>query len=1060
MIPHDHSHSHAHGHGHSHDKRIQEFLTGIHSGDVKKTLKQLRKVLKKEVPSVTDRFMFRIIEAIGLAKISESAKAEATMREIAADLCKTPDVDEHAIGMFLHTGKTQGLVELCVTTLEAMYAARKADISLADKLFDEYVAANKFYKMNILAKDLEVKTKLDAYAALSVYSMYMFAKYGGNPKGSPQAKSFSTLATMGLKKYLADKKIPSDDMSAGVYELNRQLLLMSDAHSDVLKLANMQKSLAPAVKLQHESQALHDLKLYADCTSVLLSAVFDNLRKGPKADYIHETTQQAAMLLLSLCISATKDVAELAKLPLKEIWESKGGDKVSLDTPKLDPAAPIETLKGIMKVFAAIARMGKIGDTVMPLNEVRSAFLVLLLISHKLFMAETKNGLAAGTKEVILGLAKEYAKKFISTASVYGDLVPFCIDLDQAQREDFVKTVKEASDALNKPESGDYTKYVTSAILYYKFRVSMYPATGSPDLAGIVSEVSTLYQAALSKLDKKLEKGERHPADDLALILDYLLDLLSKKSTTPGVINPWIVLRIALLSRALKYSPDNFDIRLQLLRLMMGHGLHYLAGEVFTTLRLKGVLTETLAHIYEKYLIEHAYTDKLGEVMKKFEKFSVHNTEELQGLKSKAIKDLNFARAEEFFLYEQRHASSHHRIVMSTASTLLEYIQNSAAKGQSIILSSTPKVAEQLEILKAPGKFYKNQDVYTVQPRIKRVPEISEFTAEIKAGFGMSPESDWDALILDPVLAPYVAIGKTNYREGIENLFGVLELPQVNSLLQMLCVVAGHFYEQKYTTLANDAAKFDETFVQLQAEAKKAPSSKVFAEYAVELEDIVGVFNYANEMMKMVVLFKEISAVKDPGAIEKHLASCTAALKLAHEHVARISSTLKDLVAKKPVDPAQKMTAAILAQHPLLSKSAMRRTMLLLQYFSTSTCILFTVLKSAFPNEIAKRPKKGEATPGEAFKKSLVQFKKEITAVLNEIAGNCQGFKLSEDVVLSAWEQAIPEAILKVPIVSAAAKSDEAQEIAKQARTEMINSILHVEVVFRPIIKSISGIDI
>eukprot|EP01022_Parablepharisma_sp_SALTPOND_P004489 TRINITY_DN120391_c0_g1_i1.p1 TRINITY_DN120391_c0_g1~~TRINITY_DN120391_c0_g1_i1.p1 ORF type:complete len:1062 (+),score=118.32 TRINITY_DN120391_c0_g1_i1:93-3278(+) len=1057
MQPHEHSHGHHH-HEHTHDKRFHEFINALRSGSAKQTLKQIRKVLKKGVPSPVDMLLFRITEAMALHQLGENSQAEKCLKEISVDLLKFAELDEHVITMFLYAAKSQGLSTLSMDTLEKLYKAHPKDSEFAEKLFSECIGSNKFFRMNILAKDLESRTKKDEYTLASIYSLYMFAKYEAD-RNSPSAKGYIKLANIELTKYLATHKISLDQLPPNLYDLYRQILLFSDSHSEALKLATTQKTLSPEKKAENEYTELKELKQYPEAINVLLQEVFGNLQKGQKAEYMHETYQRMAVLLLAYYFSTVKDPKEIAKIGLSELWDNRDKAEGTLDVPKI--TIPENTLKKLCEVFAILAGKGKIGEVSFGLNEIRGAYLIMLLILHKFMLFAMKHGLSEKVKEIsetISKVAQEYAKRFASTASVYTDLIAYCTDLTLGQRVEVIKAVKAASDALDKPEA-DYTKYLTSRILYYKLKASLSPTS---DVRPLLEEICRLYKSAKAKLDKKLEKGERHPADDLILVADYILGTYSDDAEKSGVLTPCTTLRILLLNQGLKDSPFNFDFKVKLLVILMRHNLNYMTRSIYDSLRIKGVLTETLGYFYEKYLIEHIHTDKLAEVIKKFEKFTSRNTEELEGVKVKAVKESNFHQAEEFCKYGLQHVYSQHRIVLNTAVTLFEYMQNAQAKGQSIVLGVTPKITEQVGLLKNKEKLTKNQDVYTLQDRIRQIPLITQYENEIKVGFSMALESSWNDLILDSVLLPHMPVGKTNYREGMSNLFGILELPQLNILLHTLCMIVGYFYEKNFTTTFQaDIENFDTLFKDFEAAAKSASKSAVFTEYAEELEDMIQIFGYVNEMLKAVLLLHETSTTKDPTVISKNIEAILKVLASAKEYIGRVLTTAKSVLAKKPQDPSLKWTLVTEA-HPLLAKPAMRRFMGIMQYLGVCSHLVFSVVKIAFPEGISKKPKKGEAPgQGEVLKKALLQLKRDVTNAFNEALVQCQGIKLSEGVNkwVSEWE-ALPEGLMKVPLLMELVNSENAKEVTKKVKEEMVSAVEHVEVVFRPIVKALSAIDI
>ncbi len=1061
MLPHEH-HEHC-GHEHSHDKRFYEFINAIHTGDVKKALKQIRKVIAKGVQSKNDALLFRIAEAIALHKLAEFPQAEDCLAKVGAEMVAMPDLDGHVIEIYMNTARVQGMGEKWAEILENLCKSHPKDDYFAGELYSEYVGANKFYKLNILAKDLESRSKDDKYTLGSIYALYMFAKYN-NAKDSPTAKAFLKLATMSLDKYLSGKKIAQDEMPAQIFELYRHILLLSNSQAEISKLTTAQKVISPSVKRLYEIQALKELKQYPDCINLMIDSVFTNMQQGTKAEYAHETLQRLVTLLISHC--NTTAAADLAKLTFAAEWEAatKPEAKAGPVLPKL--GAPVEALAKIFTMLAAVACSGKFGDIAVSTNEVRSSYLGMMLILHKTYLLDMKTGSPAGEGilRVLQQVVKKYLCRFVSTGSAYADSLPFCVPLDKQQRTEIVSAVKTAVDALNK--ESEYEKHLTATITHYKLRLSLLSAPDkAPELVALFAEASSLYQSAVAKLNKKLEKGERHPADDLVLVCDFALStLLELQKSSPKEeihIHPVNTLRMLWLGAGMRNSPANFDIAVQLLKLLMDSNLHYMAAEVYNVLHIKGVVTETLPHFYEKYLIEHVRLEKLAELCRKYEKFSVHNTAELQTLKAKAVKEGNFTKAEELYEYEQCHVASHHKIVLSTISSFFDFMQNSVTRGQNIILSGAARVPEQLALLIPGDKLVRTQDVYTLQPKIKLIPEIAALAGQIKgADFGMAPEADWDTLILDPVLVHYMPIGRTNYRPNIMNVLGVLELPQLNVMVHTFTLIASYFFSEKFDKLPSEAKNFDSRLELLQSIVKGAKGGKTSEEYGVELEDLLTVFTFVSQVVKMLCTFRDIAGTKDPAAAEKGVADCQKLLAGAQEQLGKLYAVLKELTAKRPRVPEKRHTL-VTEQHPLLSSLSMRRVMILVQYMTTCGCLAFSVLKAGFPAGIAKRAKKGEASAGEKLKKAITQTKKEFSAALVGVVNSCQSFILNEE--FSKWVQdwsVLPEGLAKVPAVEAMIKSEAAAEVPKKVAEDALSSIQHLEVAFRPIMKAIAGIDI
>eukprot|EP00826_Nyctotherus_ovalis_P033408 TRINITY_DN2706_c0_g1_i10.p1 TRINITY_DN2706_c0_g1~~TRINITY_DN2706_c0_g1_i10.p1 ORF type:complete len:307 (+),score=57.14 TRINITY_DN2706_c0_g1_i10:69-989(+) len=289
------THEH-HRHKHTHDKRYQEFIGALESGSAKNTLKQVRKVLKKGVPSQTDLLLFRIIEAMALQQLSENAQAEKCLIDTSEEILKLPEVDGHLITLFLHAAKLQGAAQLSMTVLEKLYKKHPESEELAEGLLAECVANNNFFRLNLLVKELESRTKEEKYTLISVFSLYMFAKYSSDP-ANPASKGYIKLAQMELMKYLAAHKIKAEKLPANIYELYIQIMLVSDMHAELLKSLNEQKVLAEEKKIEYEYTEQKTLQQYPEAINTLLKLTLNNIKKGKDATLIHETYQRMLVLL-------------------------------------------------------------------------------------------------------------------------------------------------------------------------------------------------------------------------------------------------------------------------------------------------------------------------------------------------------------------------------------------------------------------------------------------------------------------------------------------------------------------------------------------------------------------------------------------------------------------------------------------------------------------------------------------------------------------------------------------------------------------------------------------
>jgi len=1056
---HEHSHDHhEHSHGHSHDKRIQEFMEALHSGNAKQTLKQIKKVLKKGLPNPIDNLMMRMTEAMALFKVGEPAESEKCLGEISVDLLKIPHADDHVITMFIYAAKSEGLDKLAMETIEKLYKANPKDIEIAEKFFAECVAANNFQKLNIVSKDLENLTHSPQYTLCSVYSLYMYAKYTAEKNSSTQ-KGYTKLAGMEFAKYMAQYKVNSEQLPKSLFDLHKEILLLSDVHPDIIKIVDSQKNLEPLQKSEYICNELKELKQYPECINEYLKMFTTNIQKGQKAEYIFENYQKLCVLLSGLYFGSIKTPSDILKNGLSEIWENREKLQIptDLNSLKLNAGEPLETIKKIFEIFCVIAHNGKLNETLlMGLNEIRGAYLILIFLLHKFLLFAIKSDIA-DTKsftDLISKIIISYSTKFVSTTSVYSDILPYCAALSPEHRSELIKAVKNSSDNLNKPDA-DYVKFLASRILYYKLQIALIPLEHA-NIINLLKEISGLYKEARSKLTKKLEKGERHQADDLILLIDYLL---SKIESTPNTINPLIIQRIAILSQAAKDSPSNFDFNLQLLKLLMSVDFHYFTREIYENLRVKGVLTETLGFLYEKYLIENMHSEKLMEVMKKYEKFELKSRAELAESKVKAINDCNFYQAEDLYKYEQYHSNSHHRIVLGTAVTVSEYLTHGQTKAQSIILGSIPKVAEFIGLLQNPEKLRKNQDVYTTKSKIHYIPHISTHSAQIKEKYDiLNLSKSFEELVLDPVLAEFMQIGKTNYRENIMNVYGVLEITQLNALLHVLCNITGYYYEKNYTKLRSDVELFEKTVTEFIKNATILKTTKIYEKYAHEIEDLIMIFEYANQMLKLTVGLNDLKE-KDPTQTYENLIKIL--LEQAKGSSLKIIGQLKALFLAKPIKGTKKWDG-LTEIHSLFDNEIRIRGTELLKYFGTVNCMIFTMIKLGFPEELAKKAKKGEQEkPGETIKKAFIQLKKDIQNSYNEVLNSCQNAKLNEELAkfIGNWEP-IDKEILEIPLISEINNSENTKELHKKVKDEILMGINHIQTAFSPIPKTLASIDL
>ena len=137
--------------------------------------------------------------------------------------------------------------------------------------------------------------------------------------------------------------------------------------------------------------------------------------------------------------------------------------------------------------------------------------------------------------------------------------------------------------------------------------------------------------------------------------------------------------------------------------------------------------------------------------------------------------------------------------------------------------------------------------------------------------------------------------------------------------------------------------------------------------------------------------------------------------------------------------------------------------MQLILHLSIGSCVVLPAQKQLFPSEVVKGQKKsaGQETKGEQLKKGLTKLRRDICATISGVLSICQSFSLNADI--DRWMQdyeLIPAHLSHLPLISTLVKSEISADALKRVKEDIASSILHVETVFGPVLKTLSALDL
>lgn len=127
------------------------------------------------------------------------------------------------------------------------------------------------------------------------------------------------------------------------------------------------------------------------------------------------------------------------------------------------------------------------------------------------------------------------------------------------------------------------------------------------------------------ELDGKPEKGERKLADDLAILIDSILDTHFNEK-----LDSLVLYRITLLEHALELSPYNFDIQMQLVKIYDSLGLSISFHQNYSGLGCKGVQLESMGFLVLRHTIDWGDYNSFKSFMQKYRKYCSKNFSDLK----------------------------------------------------------------------------------------------------------------------------------------------------------------------------------------------------------------------------------------------------------------------------------------------------------------------------------------------------------------------------------------------------------------------------------------------
>ncbi|KAK3737471.1 hypothetical protein QZH41_008359, partial [Actinostola sp. cb2023] len=194
----------------------------------------------------------------------------------------------------------------------------------------------------------------------------------------------------------------------------------------------------------------------------------------------------------------------------------------------------------------------------------------------------------------------DYFERFGAKSCLFNDVCPYIYLLNQDQRHQFLRTLKERLEAPSKDEPQ------SSRIKH------MYRRLNTEQLSRFVGEhrlLSVEEKIALSKeymrchkdgleLGSDLESTELQHSDGFALLaVHLLLDINEEKGSDEMVWHIFI-----LLESVLKTSPSNHNVKLLLVRVYTSMGAVKSCLSLFDSLEIKHIQLDTLGYFISRYL--------------------------------------------------------------------------------------------------------------------------------------------------------------------------------------------------------------------------------------------------------------------------------------------------------------------------------------------------------------------------------------------------------------------------------------------------------------------------
>lgn len=103
---------------------------------------------------------------------------------------------------------------------------------------------------------------------------------------------------------------------------------------------------------------------------------------------------------------------------------------------------------------------------------------------------------------------------------------------------------------------------------------------------------------------------------------------------------------------AMKHTPHNYFIKVQLLRILGQFGFHDLFSEIFLKLEVKAVLHESLGYLGQIPFFLNLEYDRFGVGLQKLRKYHLKSGADLRVIKNQSLDERNFGAIEHFIDFE------------------------------------------------------------------------------------------------------------------------------------------------------------------------------------------------------------------------------------------------------------------------------------------------------------------------------------------------------------------------------------------------------------------------